>query len=133
MSRKIKLSEDIYKKIERFANAKGVSVAQAIANRFNIKVQFDKSTKEGVLQRVYHYQKSRYGDTSTLKKFMKKWNKDSRFKQIWSDYENSDFNTNYKPTFFRFGTDAEEEKLYVTTKGRVRIEKESLEMMGESR
>jgi len=127
--KKIKVSEDTFNRLERLASIKGKTIAEVVAQKVGTSEQYDKYTKDGVLRRTYYYQKSRYADVKTLAKFLKRWNKDEKFKEIWSDYEAMDFNTRYAPTFFRWGNDIDGEKLYVTTKGNVRSEKEALKIM----
>ena len=113
---KIKVSDAVYERLTALAKAKGKTIAEVVAQKVHVTEQFDKKTKDGLLRRVYYYQKDRYGDTGELKTFMKKWNKCATFKDVWEVYESSGFKDIYAPTFFRYGTDLHKDKLYVAHK-----------------
>ena len=101
-------------------------MAQIIERKFKTPTQYDNTTQEGVLRRVYYYQKDRYDDVPSLKKFLKAWQKDKKFKEVWNNYKDMRFSDNFAPTFFRWGTDTKPEKLYVCHKGQAIYEKELL-------
>ena len=126
--KKVKVDEATYARLKKLAKIKEKTIAEVIAQKVNITVQFDKHDKDGVLRRTYYYQRDRYGDVKSLEKFLKKWNKNEKFKMIWDNYRESEFNTGFAPTFFRWGNDTQKEKLYVAVKGNVKNEKELLEM-----
>ena len=127
--KKIKVSDATFNRLKKVALQKGKTIGEVVAQKIGTTEQYDKYTKDGVLRRTYYYQKSRYGDVKTLAKFLKKWNKNEKFREIWNLYEHMDFDVTYAPTFFRWGTDIETEKLYVAKKGRVRAEKTALRII----
>ena len=124
--KKIKVDDTIYENITNLTKNGKYTIAEVVAQKFSTPAQYDSTTKDGVLRKVYYYQKRTYGDVPSLKKFLKKWKKDSKFKEIWDDYENMGYKDAHGPTFFRWGSDTQTEKLYIARKGNVKKERDSL-------
>ena len=127
--KKIKVSDAIYELVEREAALCKTTIELVVLQKFTNKTieQFDKKTKDGVLRRVYYYQKKKYGDVTTLKKFLKEWKKDDNFKSVWESYERYDYLKSFMPTFFRHGDDNNEDKLYVATRGDIKNTKMNID------
>ncbi len=124
--KKIKVSDTIYTNLKKIASSSGKTIEEVVAQKLGTTTQFDRTTKDGVLRRTYYYQKNKYDDVPSLNKFLKKWNKDERFRELWNLYEHHDFDIRYTPTFFRWGSDTHTEKLFVATKGNVKNDRELL-------
>ena len=65
------------------------------------KNQFDMTTKEGLLRRVFYYQRRANGLKGDLPSFIKKWSNKKRFIKLWGKYEKKKFKKSYMPTFVK--------------------------------
>jgi hypothetical protein len=128
--RTIEVSAKLYAALEKEAALNKTTIEVVIAKKMEVRTynQFDKQTKDGVLRRVYYYQKKRYGDVPSLKKFIKKWKKDKNFIERWEEYKAYDYNKGWMPTFFRHGSDTKEDALYVATRGTISATKDLIDM-----
>ena len=98
------ISKDVSQKaiaslIEKYCN-------KVVLQRDSSLTQFDKYNVNGILTRVFYYQKKAYLKDTSIQKmvsrdFVKKWKNKKKFKKIWKKYEESGFNPKLKPVFVR--------------------------------
>jgi hypothetical protein len=113
---KVKIPDDLYSSFVTLANATGKSVEDVVLQKLQSTSQFDNTTVEGVLRKLYYYQKKEYGyNEMTVKEFIEHWSKKKSFKKLWNNYVASGYDKKYCPSMFRYGTDTTPDRLYLTT------------------
>ena len=104
MPYKIEISDEIYEELSGLtANISAVVeyiVARDIKNGLK-KPHLGKTDKRtSLLSRAYYYQVKKGSlKKGTKNKFLKKWSKNKTFKKLYDEYESSEFNRKYTPTF----------------------------------
>ena len=98
------ISKDVSQKaiaslVEKYCN-------KVVLQRNSSLAQFDKYSVNGILTRVFYYQKKAYLKDTSIQKmvsrdFVKKWKNKKKFKKIWKKYEENEFDPKLKPVFVR--------------------------------
>ena len=104
----IDLSEEIVAELSR-TSLTAEEVAKYIIERDHKKQlhlgvsneQFSNKTKDGIIRRVYYYQKKAYGEKKTLAEFQTKWLKNKKFNKLFDKYEKKGFVKKEMPVFVR--------------------------------
>ena len=104
----IDLPDDVYNKLNSSSIGLENIITHILCRDYKIqhrvgitKNQFDNTTKEGLLKRVFYYQRKANGLSETLPAFINKWSNHKRFNKLWKKYKKNNYIKEYLPTFVK--------------------------------
>lgn len=108
MKVKIEISDEVVEHLNQYPGTLKEMIEYIINRDYKMKhhvkkgmERFDNTTKDGILTRVYYYQKKKYDRDLNKGEFFSKWKNDKNFNYIFKQYKKSGYDKNYMPVFIR--------------------------------